>query len=44
MTLTINSSLHIDKKSRDQSKIRTYSKILTITGDFNEIFSSLIKI
>ncbi|PIM96804.1 30S ribosomal protein S10 [Candidatus Hodgkinia cicadicola] len=41
---TINSSPHIDKKSRDQFEIRTYSKILTITGDFNEIFSSLIKI
>ncbi|PIM95694.1 uS10/mL48 family ribosomal protein [Candidatus Hodgkinia cicadicola] len=41
---TINSSPHIDKKSRDQFEIRTYSKMLTITGDFNEIFSRLIKI
>ncbi len=41
---TINSSPHIDKKSRDQFEIRTYSKMLIITGNFHEIFPSLIKI
>ncbi|PIM96272.1 30S ribosomal protein S10 [Candidatus Hodgkinia cicadicola] len=40
---TVNRSPHIDNKSRDQFEIRTYSMILMIIGDFNEVFSSLTK-
>ncbi|MGP1916282.1 MAG: 30S ribosomal protein S10 [Candidatus Hodgkinia cicadicola] len=41
---TVNKSPHIDKKSRDQFEIRTYTKLLDIKGRFNLILSKLFAI
>ncbi|MGP1917796.1 MAG: uS10/mL48 family ribosomal protein [Candidatus Hodgkinia cicadicola] len=41
MKYTVNKSPHIDKKSRDQFEIRTYTKVLDIKGRFNLILSKL---
>ncbi|MFP3018904.1 MAG: 30S ribosomal protein S10 [Candidatus Hodgkinia cicadicola] len=38
---TVNKSPHIDKKSRDQFEIRTYTKLIDIRGRFNLILSKL---
>ncbi len=38
---TVNKSPHIDKKSRDQFEIKTYTKLLDIRGRFNLILSKL---
>ncbi|MFP3038973.1 MAG: 30S ribosomal protein S10 [Candidatus Hodgkinia cicadicola] len=41
---TVNKSPHIDKKSRDQLEIRTYTKLIEIYGEFNFILSKLFNI
>ncbi|MGP1911605.1 MAG: uS10/mL48 family ribosomal protein [Candidatus Hodgkinia cicadicola] len=41
MKYTVNKSPHIDKKSRDQFEIRTYTKVLDIRGQFSLILSKL---
>ncbi|MGP1922102.1 MAG: 30S ribosomal protein S10 [Candidatus Hodgkinia cicadicola] len=38
---TVNKSPHIDKKSREQFEVRTYTKLLDIKGRFNLILSKL---
>ncbi|MGP1921708.1 MAG: 30S ribosomal protein S10 [Arsenophonus sp. ET-DL9-MAG3] len=39
---TVNKSPHIDKKSREQFEVRTYTKLLDIKGRFNLILSMLL--
>ncbi|MGP1911247.1 MAG: 30S ribosomal protein S10 [Candidatus Hodgkinia cicadicola] len=41
MRYTVNKSPHIDKKSRDQFEIRTYTKVLDVRGRFNLILPKL---
>lgn len=41
---TVNKSPHIDKKSRDQFEMRTYTKLLSVTGEFNLVLSKLFAV
>ncbi|MGP1918404.1 MAG: uS10/mL48 family ribosomal protein [Candidatus Hodgkinia cicadicola] len=41
---TVNKSPHIDKKSRDQFEIRTYTKVIDVRGRFNLILSKLFAV
>ncbi len=41
---TVNKSPHIDKKSRDQFEIRTYTKVVSIIGQFKQIMSKILNI
>ncbi len=41
---TVNKSPHIDKKSRDQLEIRTYTKLIVIRGDRKSCILELAKL